>query len=232
MHSIVSGIEFILRGGFMMYPLLISALIALTVILERLLVFHRYYKTPPAVIDSIFDLVQGDNLAQAEASCRQVITPASSVIVAGLEHFKNPLSEMELCMKNRAEAWIPVLEKRIDTIDTVITAAPLMGLLGTITGMMASFEVLSEKGVNEPNAITGGVAEALIATATGLVIALVCLVAYNYLTSQIKLFIYEIESVASKVVEFRLASDRKQETLLGTLPDKLPTNLKEKSTHS
>ena len=197
----------------MMYPLLISGLIALTVILERVLVFHRYYRTSPAMLSSIFEQLKGGHLAQAEESCRTVLTPASTVIIAGLEHFKNPLDEMELCMKNRAEAWVPVLEKRIDTIDTVITAAPLMGLLGTITGMMASFEVLSEKGVNEPNAITGGVAEALIATATGLVIALVCLVAYNYLTSQIKLFIYEVESVASKLVELRLAADRKQVAL-------------------
>jgi biopolymer transport protein ExbB len=83
-----------------------------------------------------------------------------------------------------------------------------MGLLGTITGMMASFRVLSEKGVNEPNAITGGVAEALIATATGLVIALVCLVAYNYLSAKIKEFIYEVESAASKLVEARMLLER------------------------
>jgi biopolymer transport protein ExbB len=112
-------------------------------------------------------------------------------------------------MKNQAEEWMPLLEKRIDVIDTVITAAPLMGLLGTITGMMGSFQVLSEKGVNEPNAITGGVAEALIATATGLVIALVCLVAFNYLSGRVKTFIYEVESVASKLIEARMASLRK-----------------------
>lgn len=211
MHSIVSGIEFIFRGGLMMYPLLISALIALTVILERMIVFHRYYRTSPDFLSSIFEQLKNGKIAQAEENCRTIQTPASSVIVAGLEHFSNPLDEMELCMKNRAESWVPILEKRIDAIDTVITAAPLMGLLGTITGMMASFEVLSEKGVNEPNAITGGVAEALIATATGLIIALICLVAYNYLTSRVKLFIYEVESVASKLVEIRLAADRKNE---------------------
>jgi biopolymer transport protein ExbB len=111
-------------------------------------------------------------------------------------------------MKNQGEEWIPLLEKRIEIIDTVITAAPLMGLLGTITGMMGSFRILSEKGVNEPNAITGGVAEALIATATGLVIALICLVAYNYLSARIKEFIYEVEGASSKLVEARMALDR------------------------
>jgi biopolymer transport protein ExbB len=69
---------------------------------------------------------------------------------------------------------------------------------------MGSFQILSEKGVNEPNAITGGVAEALIATATGLVIALICILAYNYLSSKVKAAIYDIESLASKLIETRL----------------------------
>lgn len=210
MHQIMSGIEFILRGGYMMYPLLISALIALTVIFERLYVLNRIYKTPAPVVSSLFNQIRAQEMSKAEASCKNLKTPVGSVMMAGIEHFDNPIEEMELSMKNQAEAWVPLLERRIEIIDTVITAAPLMGLLGTITGMMGSFQVLSEKGVNEPNAITGGVAEALIATATGLVIALICLVAYNYLTAQVKIYIYEVESIASRLVEVRLASHRKK----------------------
>jgi biopolymer transport protein ExbB len=210
MHSILSGVEFIFRGGFMMYPLLISALIALTVIFERLYILKKVYNTQSQLISDVFKLIQGSKMDQAGELCQKSRTPVTAVISAGIEHFDNSVEEMELSMKNQAEAWIPLLEKRIDVIDTVITAAPLMGLLGTITGMMGSFQVLSEKGVNEPNAITGGVAEALIATATGLVIALFCLVAYNYLSNQVKLFIYEVESVASRLIEIRLATHRKR----------------------
>ncbi len=210
MHSIVSGVEFIFRGGFMMYPLLLSALVALTVIFERIYVFQRIYQTPPDFTKKVFkDILAGD-LEKAQKNCEKLETPIASVLLSGIEHFENPIEEMELSMKNQAEAWVPLLEKRIEIIDTVITAAPLLGLLGTITGMMASFQVLSEKGVNEPNAITGGVAEALIATATGLVIALFCLVAYNYLTAKVKVYIYDVESVASRLVEARLATHRKR----------------------
>ncbi len=194
----------------MMIPMLISAGIALAVILERSYVLYRIYWTSPKWISKLFQNLKAEELKKAEGSCRQLDTPVSSVLLAGLEHFDNPLDEMELSMKNRAESWVPLLEKRIEWIDTVITAAPLMGLLGTITGMMASFSVLSEKGVNDPNAITGGVAEALIATATGLVIALVCLVAYNLLTAKVKEMIYEIESAASHLVEIRLSVHRRQ----------------------
>lgn len=193
----------------MMYPLLLSALVALAVILERFYIFNRRYKTPRDFLIKILDQVQARELSKANAVCQKEDVPIAAVLAAGLEHFDNPVDEMELAMKNRAEEWIPLLEKRIEVIDTVITAAPLMGLLGTITGMMASFRVLSEKGVNEPNAITGGVAEALIATATGLVIALLCLVAYNYFSARIKEFIYEIESAASRLIELRMAAHRK-----------------------
>lgn len=209
MHDLASGFEFIMRGGFMMYPLLLSALVALAVILERFYIFNRRYKTPRDFLIKILDQVQARELSKANAVCQKEDVPIAAVLAAGLEHFDNPVDEMELAMKNRAEEWIPLLEKRIEVIDTVITAAPLMGLLGTITGMMASFRVLSEKGVNEPNAITGGVAEALIATATGLVIALLCLVAYNYFSARIKEFIYEIESAASRLIELRMAAHRK-----------------------
>jgi biopolymer transport protein ExbB len=208
MSSIVSGFEFIMHGGFMMYPLLLSALVALTVIFERMYFLNTVYRTPKETLASILKSLSQNNLQEAEKLCREKVTPVTSVIATGLSHFSNPTEEMELAMKNQAEEWMPLLEKRIDVIDTVITAAPLMGLLGTITGMMGSFQVLSEKGVNEPNAITGGVAEALIATATGLVIALVCLVAFNYLSSRVKTFIYEVESVASKLIEARMASLR------------------------
>ncbi|MGZ3657867.1 MAG: MotA/TolQ/ExbB proton channel family protein [Bdellovibrionota bacterium] len=203
MHDLVSGFEFVTHGGFMMIPLLASALVALTVILERFFMLQRRYVTPRERVAEIFAQVKARKFSAIESN-----TPVADVLAAGIEHFQNPPVEMELAMKNRAEEWIPLLEKRIEVIDTVITAAPLMGLLGTITGMMASFRVLSEKGVNEPNAITGGVAEALIATATGLVIALICLVAYNYLTARVKGFIYEIEAAASRLTELRLMVDR------------------------
>ncbi len=208
MHELLNGFEFLLRGGFMMYPLLLSALIALTVILERLYTFHRRVTTPRSAVLSVFKQIRAANLTGALQECERYGTPVADVLLAGIDYFGAPVQEMELAMKNRAEEWIPKLERRIEVIDTVITAAPLMGLLGTITGMMASFKVLSEKGVNEPGAITGGVAEALIATATGLVIALLCLIAFNYLNARVKNFIYEIESVASRLVEVRMAADR------------------------
>src|SRR5687768_12390342 len=100
MHSISSGVEFIFRGGFMMYPLLISALVALAVILERIWVFHRIYYTAPDVVAQVFKDLRNHRFEQARDTCARTQTPVASVLAAGIEHFENPIEEMELSMKN------------------------------------------------------------------------------------------------------------------------------------
>jgi len=230
MQTLTLGVELISKGGLIMIPLLLSALIALTVILERLFAFHRLYRTDPAIIQETFHHLHQGDLTKATSVCQKQQTPATSLLSVGIQHFHHPSEVMELVMKNQAEAWVPHLEKRIEIIDTVITAAPLMGLLGTITGMMSSFQVLSTTGINEPNAITGGVAEALIATATGLIIALICILAYNYLSSWVKSSLYELESLASRLLEAKLSFSLQQhpqtKTHITTSADNTPMLLK------
>ncbi len=186
----------------MMYPLLLSALIALTVVIERFVVLFFYYADDKLAVDE-FSRNYRDGFSETGKAMLHSIkhAPIISVIRTGLRDDCATLSEVETGMQNQAEKWIPLLEKRLDILDTVITAAPLMGLLGTITGMMASFQVLSDKGVNEPNAITGGVAEALIATATGLIVALFCLVAYNFFNSRVKEIISAMEAAGADLLE-------------------------------
>src|SRR4051812_48399463 len=104
MHSLVSGFELIVHGGFMMYSLLISAIIALTVIIERLFVLQNNYKTSPEFVATVFKKIQSNQLSQANETCKKVSTPITAVIMAGIEHFENPIEEMELSMKNQAEA--------------------------------------------------------------------------------------------------------------------------------
>jgi biopolymer transport protein ExbB len=208
MANISTQIQFLFRGGFMMYPLLLSAGLAAVVIIERLWLLKSRLVTPKNEARKVLDLVRAGQFLKAADQSADSRSPVLNVLYAGVKDPKAPFDEVELAMQNEAEKWIPFVEKRLEVLDTVITAAPLMGLLGTITGMMASFQVLSEKGVNEPGAITGGVAEALIATATGLVIALLTLIAFNYLNQVVKDFIFELESAASQLIEARKFASR------------------------
>jgi biopolymer transport protein ExbB len=210
MDGLLEGFKLIFRGGFMMVPLLASSLIALTVIIERWKALHKRYVTPEGFTTEILNKVKEGKVSEAAQSCQKKDTPVAAILKAGLEHFKNPTEEMEIAMKNEGESWVPILEKRVHVLDTTITIAPLMGLLGTIIGMMGSFKVLTQSGVDDPYSITGGIAEALVATATGLVIALICVVAHNYFNTVIKNFIYEMESAASRLIEVRMASERRK----------------------
>lgn len=208
MSGTANSLVFLLRGGFMMYPLLLSGFVALVIIIERIWLLKGKLSTAKKVVNQVLELVRNGSADQAAKLIADSKSPVLCVIEAGLKDLAAPLDELELTLQNTAEMWIPIVEKRLEVLDTVITAAPLMGLLGTITGMMSAFQVLSENGVNEPGAITGGVAEALIATATGLVIALVTLVAYNYLNKAIKDLIFEMESGSSRLIEARKFANR------------------------
>jgi biopolymer transport protein ExbB len=135
-------------------------------------------------------------------SGRRSDLPVARVLAAGLAH-RNP--SLSKALEVAAQAEIPILKKRLTILDTIITLAPLLGLLGTITGMISSFGIMSEAGLGQPHAVTGGVAEALIATAAGLLIAILTLIPYNYFSNRAERELEEIEYYASRL-ELILAS--------------------------
>lgn len=188
-----------------MIPLLISAFVALTLIFEKLYYFKKVYALSRADFLTLEAKVKEAKFQPAaERSSLESaleLTPVGSLFKVASNCFHLSSIELEKALSRRAQEWLPELEKRLEILDTIITAAPLMGLLGTITGMMASFQVLSTNGVNEPNAITGGVAEALIATATGLIVALVSLLFYNYFNAQVKGTLEAMELMANHILD-------------------------------
>lgn len=196
-----SPFDLIRHGGFMMIPLLISALVALTLIFERLYYFKKTYFVSKKHLYELEEQVRNEKFTVLLEISGAASNPLLSILKTGAEAYSLPPEDLEKHLARKAQTWVPELEKRLEVLDTIITAAPLMGLLGTITGMMASFQVLSSNGVNEPNAITGGVAEALIATATGLVIALVSLLFFNYFNSKVRQTIDSMETLSNLFLE-------------------------------
>jgi biopolymer transport protein ExbB len=140
--------------------------------------------------------VEQGKLKEALADGQESPLPAVRVLAAGLAH-RNP--SYPKAMEVAAQGEMPVLKRRLVVLDTIITLAPLLGLLGTITGMISSFGIMSDAGLGQPHAVTGGVAEALIATATGLLIAILTLIPYNYFSSRAEKEMEDIEYFASRM---------------------------------
>ncbi|HEX2241896.1 MAG TPA: MotA/TolQ/ExbB proton channel family protein [Gammaproteobacteria bacterium] len=174
-------IEIIIKGGIVMIPLLACSLISLTLTIERLLFWGKIKSRQP--IQNMLGLVESGKFDQALNVGRDSHHPIARVMAAGLAH-RNPAPGK--AMEAAAQAQIPALKSRLGALDTIITLAPLLGLLGTVVGMIGSFNIMSEAGMGEPHAVTGGVAEALIATATGLLIAILTLIPYNYFTTRVE----------------------------------------------
>jgi biopolymer transport protein ExbB len=171
------------KGGPIMWPLLLSSVAAVAVVLERLLfLLNEQRKRSPKTVAKFFVEVGKGDLAAAIATAKNSKDAVVTTLGYALEHRDQSLGHALVYAETRA---LKRYRRGIAILDTVITLAPLLGLLGTVTGMMASFSVIGGD-LSSPGAITGGISEALIATAFGLVIAIVSLLPFNYLNNRIE----------------------------------------------
>ena len=187
-------LDIIIKGGIVMIPLLACSVISLALTIERLIFWARIRSQ--RALQQMLALVEAGEFDKALRLGKDSHHPIALVMAAGLAH-RNPAPAK--AMEAAAQAQIPVLKSRLGTLDTIITLAPLLGLLGTVVGMIGSFDIMSEAGMGQPHAITGGVAEALIATATGLLIAILTLIPYNYFNSRVEKEIDAMEHFSSFV---------------------------------
>lgn len=187
-------IQTLAKGGPVMVPLVLCSVLALAVVVERLGFWWRHGDLRPA--ERALELAERGKLDEALEVARASRTATARVIAAGLAERQAPPAA---AMEAAAQAEMGRLRSYLPVLDTIITLSPLLGLLGTVTGMIAAFGILSTSGMNQPNAITGGVAEALIATAAGLAIAIATLVPYNYFLARAEQALDAMERLASRL---------------------------------
>ena len=187
-------VALLVKGGPVMIPLAACSVVALAVVLERLWTWRGLACSgdPEAVLERAAGAKWEDACRLGEASR----SPVARVLAAGIRH-RNPAATLAMEASARTEA--ARLKRFLPILDTIITLSPLLGLLGTVTGMISAFGVMAESGMNSPNAITGGVGEALIATATGLGVAIVALVPFNFFNSRVEGMLDTIERYGSRL---------------------------------
>ena len=184
-----------IKGGPVMWPLLITSFVALTVAFERLLFLVKEHRLRDLdAVSQILTYVEHGRIDEAISLGQRTQDFVATILAYGLVHRNDSLSSALLLAANKS---LKRFSHGISILDTIITLAPLLGLFGTVTGMIRAFGLLGTTGLDAQAAITGGIAEALIATAFGLLIAMVALLPFNYLNSRVEEARHEIEDAAT-----------------------------------
>jgi biopolymer transport protein ExbB len=192
-------VGFLLRGGPVMWPLFLCGLVSVAVMIERFLAIGAAVRDNETLMLRIAELLKAGEASAALEFCEKSPGRIAKMVAGGLRTTHLDHGLIERSMEEMALKELPALYDRLSVLDTIVTLAPLLGLLGTVTGMIHAFHVVgSAAGLNNPNAITGGVSEALVATSAGLTIAIVTLPAYNFLTERVKQNVGEMELRAAQ----------------------------------
>ncbi|RMH62397.1 MAG: MotA/TolQ/ExbB proton channel family protein [Calditrichaeota bacterium] len=192
--------EFFQRGGIMMYPLLLSSIIALVYIIERAVSLRRKKVLIPEIISVVENLNSAKDLEMARAICERHEGPLPALVTTTLQNTRLPREELREVLQEQGRQDIRTLQKGLGILETIAAIAPLMGLLGTVLGMVDVFAVISDKGIGQTAALSGGIAQALLTTVTGLFIGIPVLVAYNYFSGKAESLILDIEKYANNLI--------------------------------
>lgn len=185
------------KGGPVMYPLLLCSLVSIAIIVERAIFWIKTQQGRDwRLVSEILQLADKGEYEEAARRARGTGDYIARVLLDGIAHRNYSLSE---ALQMRAEEEVRRMRKNLTILDTIITLAPLLGILGTVTGIIGSFRLLGEAEVTSPRMASAGIAEALITTAAGLIIAITTLIPYNYFLSRAERATREMEKFASSL---------------------------------
>ncbi len=190
-------INLFIKGGPIMYPLLVCSIIALTVIIERTIFWiGEDYRRDQALINEVLSLAEKGNWERVRARIGNSKDFTVRILVAGILHREFSIAK---AMETAASDELDRMRQYLPILDTIITVSPLLGIFGTVIGIILSFEILGSAGIEEPQAVTAGIAQALITTASGLGIAILSLFPFNYFNSRVEKAATTIEKYATSL---------------------------------
>jgi biopolymer transport protein ExbB len=201
------------KGGVIMVPLLIGSILALAIVIER--AFNLRYRKVivPEIVTSIRTITNMEDVRVAERICEANKGPFANIMLATLRNQDLPKDELKEIILDQGRQEVRVLERGLVMLETIAAAAPLLGLMGTVLGMIKVFNVISQQGIGQASVLSGGISEALITTVTGLAIGIPALVAFNYFTNKAESLVMDIEKYSTLLLHtFRLMTVSDKET--------------------
>ncbi len=191
----INVIDLAFKGGWIMVVLLLLSLMAIYIFIQRLLVIRRAGKEDETFMNRIKDYIHDGKVDSALNLCRSTNTPSARMIEKGITRLGRPMNDVLVAIENVGNLEIAKLEKGFPLIATTAAGAPMLGFLGTVTGMVRAFFDMANAGTNvDVSLLSGGIYEALVTTVGGLVVGIITLFAYNYLVSQVDNVVNKMEA--------------------------------------
>ncbi|HQI40310.1 MAG: biopolymer transporter [Ignavibacteriales bacterium UTCHB2] len=194
--------DIFLKGGIIMWPILLSSIIGLAVSIDRFLMLRKAKINVPAFMVRIRGFIKKKDISGAISYCIEEKSPVANIVRKGLNKYRYGHDRVKDAIENAGSQEISKLEKGLSVLASVAGIAPLLGFLGTVTGMIQAFMTIEElAGAANPSDLAGGIWEALITTAFGLIIGIPALALYNYFLGAVKKLVGEMETVANDVID-------------------------------
>ncbi|MFA5142698.1 MAG: MotA/TolQ/ExbB proton channel family protein [Candidatus Omnitrophota bacterium] len=196
--------DIIQKGGPMMYLIILSSILAFGVVIDRIYNLRRARIDADKFMDEVTAVLKRNKIIESIEMCNKTPGPIAHIVKAGILKHDRSKPEIKEAVDEAAQLEIPRLEKHLPILATIAHITPLLGLLGTVAGMIKSFQVIQAKALAltpvNPGDLAGGIWEALLSTVAGLAVAIPTYVAYNYLTSQIDALVFDMERSATDLV--------------------------------
>jgi len=194
------AISYLSRGGIVMIPLLLFSVLGMAIIIEKAFSLRKRRVLIPEIINVIESIDTVEDIRLASSICKKNRGPLPRIILTGLENQALPMEEIKELINDEGRQQVRTLERGLSVLETTAGVAPLLGLLGTVIGMIKVFAIISAQGTGQASLLAGGISEALITTATGLVIGIPVLVMYNFFTNKAENYILDIEKYSTKLI--------------------------------
>jgi biopolymer transport protein ExbB len=198
--------EIVLAGGPFMWPIILCSIVAVAIVAERLWSLQRRRIVPPDLTRRIWQLLEADQVNERTIAALEANSPLGRILAVGLANRNRPREVMKERLEDTGRHVAHDLDRFLNTLGTIAGVTPLLGLLGTVTGIIRAFRAIYAGGVGDPQALSGGISEALVATAAGLCVAIPSYIAYRYLRGRVESIVVEIEK---DVIRFTDALDER-----------------------
>jgi biopolymer transport protein ExbB len=200
--SSVDLFDLLLKGGYVMIPLLLLSAAAIAIFVERVLTIKKADKTPDQFLGQVKSMVVQGKIDEARLLCSQTVSPIARMLEKGISRIGSPLKNIEVSIENVGKIEIYKLEKNLSLLATISGAAPMIGFLGTVTGMIQAFiAIAQEEGSVSPKLLSEGIYEAMITTAVGLAVGIIAYLGYNYLVTQMQKVIHKMEYTSVEFID-------------------------------